>query len=405
MKQGELISQLFRAEFSKMVAVIGRLSGLQHIDMAEDIVSDTFLAAADKWAIEGMPANPQGWLYTVARNKALDQLRRHKIFSGKIMPQLAQGDTFYNEEDIFTDSSIKDSQLSMLFAVCHPAIAGEAQIALALRILCGLTADEIAEAFFTNKETIAKRIYRAREKLKSAGLTLEIPADKSLSQRMEGVLHTIYLLFNEGYHATTGSSILRKDLCLEAIRLGLLLVNTPVTSLPEANALVALMCFHSSRFVARDGGQAILYEQQDERLWDPELIKLGNYYLNVSASGTVVSTYHLEAGIARWHCNKEDTPEKWDGILQLYNKLLQINYSPRAALNRTYAFYKVFGAEAALGEALKLKLEADHFYHVLLAELYGGSDKAMAIFHLQKAHSLARSDADKQTIARKLQSL
>ncbi len=403
MDHTQLITQLYRSEFAKMVAVTGRLLGLQHIDVAEDIVSDTFLIAAEKWSDNSVPPNPEAWLYTVARNKTQDFLRRHNVFTGKIAPALKTENTAITDEDPFTDHAIRDSQLRMLFAVCHPAIAVEAQIALALRILCGLTVDEIAVAFFTNKETITKRLYRAKAKLNETGLSLEMPSDRTLPERMEGVLHIIYLLFNEGYRSSAGDSVLRKDLCLEALRLGILLTKYPATDLPATNALIALMCFHASRFDARD--DTALYDDQDETLWDSELIKLGTYYLHLSAKGDKITRYHLEAAIARWHCTREDSHEKWDGILQLYNQLLQINYSPRIALNRTYAYYKVYGNDAALAEALKLKMESDHFYHALLGELYKTVNKARSKEHFQQALALARSEADRKIILIKLQNL
>lgn len=399
-----LISQLFRAEFSKMAAVIGRLLGLQYIDVAEDIVNDAFVIAIEKWNTEGLPANPQAWLYATAKNKALDHLRRQQLFNSKISPGIRAATELSSTDDIFTDSSIADSQLRMIFVVCHPAIAAEAQIALALRILCGLTLDEIADAFFTNKETIGKRLYRAKEKLKEAGLTLDALPDTELPDRLHSVLHIIYLLFNEGYHSSSGNIALRKDLCLEAIRLALLLTGHKPTNTPEVNALVALMCLHSSRFDARSQDVPVAYDDQDEQLWDADLIRLGNYYLNLSATGNSISTYHLEAAIAWWHCQKEDTREKWAQVLQLYNQLLQIEYSPRAALNRTYAYYKVFGASEALPEALKLQLEADHFYHTLLAELYKTSNHSKMLHHLQKALQLATNPADKYVLQQKINS-
>lgn len=398
----KLLTQLFRSEFSKMVAVIGRLLGLEHIDVAEDIAGDAFLVATEKWREEGIPPNPQGWLYTVARNKAYDHLRRQDVFRSKVAKSIGSHEAVETGVDLFTEPGVEDAQVRMLFAVCHPAITGEAQIGLALRVLCGLTTEEIAEAFLTTSDTISKRLYRAKAKLKDANISLDIPQGKALAARIANVLHIIYLLFNEGYHSATGNQLLRRDLCLEALRLGLLLTKNALTDTPEGNALVALMCFHASRFSARGTSGVVLYDDQDETNWDSELMRLGNYYLNMSARGNVVSAYHLEAGIARWHCQKEDTAEKWEGILQLYNQLLQVNYSSRAALNRTYALYKVAGRQAALGEALKLKLETDHFYHALLAELYMATNKDKAHTHLQIAIRLAKSAGDKDVLQQKL---
>ena len=365
----EPLKELFQQEFVKMVAVISNLFGLEHIELAEDVVSDTFLTAAEEWEKKGMPPNPTAWLYTVAKRKTIHQFRRQKIFAQKVVPALATGSTQTAEPiDLdFSPQHIRDSQLQMLFALCTPAIASEAQIGLALRILCGFGIDEIAEAFLSNKETINKRLFRAKEKLRTEEVRLELPPEPEIPARLDNVLHIIYLLFSEGYYSQTHNRILQKELCWEAMRLGILLTEYELTNQPKTNALMALMCFHSSRFDARQASEAdlILYEQQDESLWDTDLIRRGMEYLSLSATGEQLTSYHLEARIAYWHCRKEDTPEKWEEILQLYNQLLMINYSPGVALNRTYALYKANGRDQALTELKKLKLEGNYFYTVL----------------------------------------
>ena len=196
----------------------------------------------------------------------------------------------------------------MLFAICHPAIASEDQIGLALRILCGFGIDEIAEAFLSNKDTINKRLYRAKEKLRTENIRMELPPEHQIACRLDNVLHIIYLLFNEGYYSKTQNQILRKDLCLEAMRLCIMLTEYEPTNLPKTNALLALMCFHASRFDARqtNGSFLVLYEQQNEELWDVALIGQGMHYLNLAAEGEEISSYHLEARIAWWHCIRED---------------------------------------------------------------------------------------------------
>lgn len=408
-QERELVSNLFRHEFSKMVAVISRIFGLHHIEIAEDIVSETFFLAAETWEQKGIPANPAAWLYHVAKQKTLYYFRRNKIFDEKIIPELkaTQEDIHEIEEIDFSKENIKDSQLQMMFAVCNPAIASEAQIALALRILCGFGIEEIAEAFLTNKETINKRLLRAKEKLRAEKVKLEMPSEKEIGNRLDNVLHIIYLLFNEGYYSTTQNQVLRKDLCFEALHLGLLLTEFNKTNQPKTNALVALMCFHSSRFDARqnDSNYAVLYEHQDESLWNRDLINKGHYFLDISAQGKEISSFHLEAGIAFWHCQKEETGEKWENILHHYNILLQINYSPTVALNRTYALYKARGKKAALTEAEKLQLTGNHFYFTLLGELYTGVDDKKAKSSLQRAYDLAKTQTDKRTIQAKIDML
>jgi len=408
-KQYESLKQLFQQEFSKMVAVISKLYGLQHIEIAEDIVSETFLAAAETWGVKGIPPNPAAWLYTVAKQKTLYYFRRNKILDEKIIPALKanQSEATEMEELDFSNQNIKDSQLQMLFAICTPAIASEAQIGLALRILCGFGIDEIAEAFLSNKETINKRLFRAKEKLRAEHINMEMPPEPEISERLDNVLHVIYLLFSEGYYSQTQNEILRKDFCLEAMRLGLLLTDYEKTNFPKTNALMALMCFHASRFDARQDKEdaLILYEDQNEALWDKELIKQGIHFLSLSAEGNEVSSYHLEARIAYWHCMKQDTNEKWNEILQLYDQLLLVNYSPGVVLNRIYALYKAKGYKTALAEAEKLQINDSHFYFLLLGELYKHEDVSKAKTNFQKALSLAKTQTEKQEIWEKIDGL
>jgi RNA polymerase sigma factor (sigma-70 family) len=402
------LKHLFQQEFSKMVAVISKRFGLQHMEIAEDIVSETFLLATETWEKKGVPENPAAWLYVVAKQKTLYHFRRNKIFENKVVPELTSGQETNEEIDLnFSQQNIRDSQLQMLFAICTPAIASEAQIGLALRILCGFGIDEIAEAFFSNKETINKRLFRAKEKLRTEKITMELPSENEITNRLDNVLHIIYLLFNEGYYSTTQNQILQNDLCFEALRLGIMLTEYERTNQPKTNALVALMCFHASRFGARQTHEevVVLYEQQNEDLWDRKLIGQGIHFLHLSVRGTEISSYHLEAKIAYWHCMKEDTAEKWEEILQLYNELLLINYSPGVALNRTFALYKANGREEALVEAKKLKLENNHFYFLLLGELYKDVDRRKAKDNFQKAFDLAKTQTEKQGIRKKIDGL
>ena len=408
MTQGELIPHLFRTEARKLTTVLCKLFGIEHIETAEDIVSDTFLSALENWTYKGIPENPIAWLYTVAKNKTKNHISRNIIFSEKIIPSINQHSTQENETEIdLSEKNINDSQLQMLFAICHPAISTEAQIGLSLRILCGFGIDEIANAFLTNKETINKRLFRAKEKLRIEKVSIEFPSEGEINKRLETVLTTIYLLFNEGYYSETKNTVLREDLCGEAMRLTELLLENQKTNKPSVNALYSLMCFHSSRFAARkkDNGEIILYQDQDEALWDFDLITKGIYHLKEASQGTTVSKYHIEASIAYWHTIKADTKEKWESILQLYNRLLQIEYSPIAALNRTYALSKANGKKEAITEAEKLNLTGNHFYFTLLGELYKGIDNKKAKENLQAAYSLAKTNTDKQTIQNKIDRL
>ena len=336
-------------------------------------------------------------------------MKRKALFKRKIVPEVslnsASGDV-YPDVDLSTQN-IRDSQLQMMFAICHPCIPAEAQIGLSLRILCGFGIEEIADAFLTTKEAINKRLYRAKEKLREEKIKIEIPNASGIGQRLSTVLTTIYLLFSEGYYSESQDQTLRKELCFEAMRLCEMLLENALTNTPDANALISLMYFHASRFDARvdENGELILYNDQDASLWNFDLINKGAFYLHRAATGNKLSKYHLEAAIAYWHTRQDDTTEKWDNILQLYNSLLQMEYSPIAALNRTYALSKVKGNTEAIAEAEKLKLSDNHFYHSLLGELYIPLDRERAISHFQLALKLARSPVEKAVLRKKLELL
>jgi RNA polymerase sigma factor (sigma-70 family) len=405
MEQSALIPHLFRTEFRKITAVLARHFGIGHIALAEDIASDTFLLAMETWIYKGIPENPTGWLYTVARNKAFNLIHRNGIFADRIVPQLKSAAAENQDPEIdLSEQNITDSQLQMLFALCHPSLSTEEQIGLSLRILCGFGIDEIANAFLSTRETINKRLFRAKQKLREEKVRIEYPGEPEINNRLESVLTTLYLLFNEGYYSESQDKVIREDLCLEAMRLTHLLIENPLTSQPEVKALFALMCFHASRFEARknDSGELVLYDEQDESRWNQELIARGAWFFKEATGGNKLSKYHLEAGIAYWHTIKSDSREKWDNILVLYNQLLKIEYSPIAALNRTYALSKANGKTEAIAEAAKLKLTTNHYYYTLLGELYTDVDNTKARENFGKALLLAKTQTDKRTIERKI---
>jgi RNA polymerase sigma-70 factor (ECF subfamily) len=267
----------------------------------------------------------------------------------------------------------------MLFAICHPSIPAEAQIGLALRILCGFGIDEIADAFLSNRETITKRLMRAKEKLRSENIEIRLPEEIEIDQRLDSVLLTLYLLFNEGYYSEND------DFCVEAMRLTYMLVDNPKTNRPDVNALLALMCFHASKRT-------------------PDLVNKGMFHLKESAQGDKLSKYHLEANIAYWH-TKEDSPEKWETVLMLFNHLLTLEYSPMAAISRTYALSKVHGKEEAIKQAEKLNLEekTNQYYFTLMGELYKDIDNERSVRYLKQALDLAKRESDKEFIRSKLQ--
>lgn len=408
MENKELIPQLFKTEYRKIISVLCKLFGIAHIEIAEDIATDTFLLASETWGLKGIPENPTAWLYTVAKNKTKDYLKRNKLFSDKIVADIKHSQPSYEEIEVdWSVENITDSQLKMIFAICSPIIPKEAQIGLALRILCGFGIDEIATAFLTNKETINKRLHRAKEKLRNENIKIELPITNEINSRLETVLSTLYLLFNEGYHSSSQLNHVRKELCVEAMRLTYFLIDNNSTNKPIVNALMALMCFHASRFEARTNelGEPVLYEEQNKDLWDDALIDKGNYFLIESAKGQEITKYHLEASIAYWHSTKIENDLKWENILQLYNQLLQIEYSPITALNRTFALSKVFGKEKAIEEALKLNLNENHFYYSLLGSLYTDLDKQKAIVNYRMAFKLSKSKHDKTIINKHINKL
>jgi RNA polymerase sigma factor (sigma-70 family) len=404
----ELLPHLFRTEYHKIIAVLGRHFGLDQLSLAEDIASETFLMAAETWGLKGLPENPVAWLYTVAKNKARDQKRRQTVFHQKVRPAVIYEEKLLPQTDIdLSDENIKDSQLQMMFAVADPILSVESQIALMLRILCGFGIEEIADAFLTNKETIHKRLTRAKEKIRASKIKIGLPSPEEINRRSQAVLMSLYLLFNEGYYSCTRNTVLRKEFCMEAMRLTLLLIENEQTNTSRTEALFALMCFHASRFDARtdEKGEIIRYDDQDVSLWNDELILKGHYYLNLSSRGNELTRYHLEAAIAYWHTVKNDGVEKWENILQLYNQLLCVEYSAVSALNRTYAIAKTTGKKAAIEEAEKLGLHNNHLYHVLLGYLYTGIKPSKALEHLHTALKLAKTDRERALIGRDLEKI
>lgn len=404
-RDGELLPHLFRNEYSKIVAVLTRRFGWEQVEIAEDIASETFLTAAQSWPMDGIPINPTGWLYSVAKNKAKNYLHRQNLYQQKIVPVIQKENIQDEQLDInLSPQHIQDSVLQMMFTVCHPSLTAEVQIGLALRILCGFSIEEIANAFLTNKEVITKRLFRGREKLRDERIGIEFPPPAEIRSRLEPVMRTIYLLFNEGYYSITEDQTIRKDLCYEAIRLCQLLIENEETNQPAANALMALMCFHASRLDARmaDDGELILYDDQDTNRWNQDLISKGGYFLHAAAKGDQLSRYHLEAGIAYWNSQLEETPQKWEHILQLYDQLLLIDHSPIIVLNRTYALFRLGNRDEAIEAVEKLSMETNYLYFALLGEMFWDRDKERSRKYWKRALSLVKSRATKLQIEKRM---
>jgi RNA polymerase sigma-70 factor (ECF subfamily) len=406
MQQQELIPHLFRTEYSKIVAVLCHSFDVTHLEIAEDIASETFLKATELWGIKGVPENPTAWLYTVAKNKTRDYFKHNTVFEKQVKKAVQLKDIETDLDFEFSNENITDSQLAMIFSVCDTGISTDAQICLALQVLCGFSIEEIANAFLTNPETIKKRLQRARTTLRNGNFQIKTLSELQIKNRLESVLKTLYLLFNEGYFSRTNDHMIRKDLCAEAIRLTGILTENILTNTPQTNALLSLMYFQSSRLDARTNnkGEVILLEDQDKNLWDKSLIEKGNYYLINACSGNAISKYHLEAAIAYWHTIPSGE-KKWQHILQLYNQLILMEYSPVTALNRAFAFAKVHGCEKAIPEAEKLNLKNNNHYYSLLGYLYANTDIDRSVSHYRQAIALTRSKIETQTLTKEIERL
>lgn len=406
----QTVDHFFRHESGKMIAVLSKLLGLQHLQAAQDITQDTLLQALQTWRINGLPDNPSAWLYRVAKNKAVDFLRREKTYRRVESAQayLLQSEfALYNTvSQIFEEDAITDSQLRMIFACCHPSIPVESQIALALKTLCGLSVAEIARAFLKDEETIAKRIYRAKEKMKAENMTLDLPSPTGLPKRLDAALHCLYLLFNEGYNSSQPEQLIREDLCEEAMRLAYLLTQNPQTNLPRTNALLALFCFQASRLQARldEGGNIILLKHQDRSKWYRPLIQKGFYFLE-AATQKETSVYHMEAAIAYLHAIAPSFEETdWKAIYYLYQILADHHPTVFVFLNKAIAASYAVGKEEGLKQLEAIRgLENYYLYHTAIGEIYVSLQQtAIAKQHFQKALSLTRSLAEQQLLQEKI---
>jgi RNA polymerase sigma-70 factor (ECF subfamily) len=348
----------------------------------------------------------------VAHRKTLDVLRREQRYR-RIVSTLnpaAEHACPPQAATLFSDEEIADSQLQMLFACCHPALPPDAQVALCLKTLCGLSIAEIAGAFLTSVDTINKRLYRARERIREGVIQLEVPSGPQLTARLAGVLRTLYLLFNEGYNSTQPDQLIRRELCAEALRLAQLLTKAPRTSRPEAFALLALLCFQASRFDARitELGTIVLLEDQDRSQWDQALVAHGLRYLGQAAVGEQASAFHLEAAIALEHCRaKNFARTDWEAIVRHYDLLMTVQPSSIVALNRAVALAYAQGPQNGLRAALAIEgLARYYLFHAVLGELYRqAGEPGKARQHLEEALGLTASQAERELLQRKLDSV
>ena len=410
----QLTEHLFRHESGKLVSVLTGVFGIARLQLVEDVVQESLIRAFQTWPYDGVPKNPPAWLMQTARNLALDVIRREKLFYTKQAEitaslELRLSEPSGDDAPKFAEE-IKDGRLRLIFACCHPTLAAEAQTALALKTLCGFSPGEIAKAFLSTEAAVAKRLTRARQSIQEQGIPFEIPSGAELSARLDAVLQVVYLLFNEGYKASAGESLVRADLCHEAIRLGVLLVEHPASDQPRTHALLALMLLNAARLSGRTDGEGNLLrlQEQDRAGWDPTLIARGLQHLRHAAAGRELSEYHLQAGIAACHCAApDDDSTDWRLILEHYDHWLTISDSPIVALNRAVAVAKVHGAAAGIAAVQAVpeqrQLQAYYLTHAILGELESqlGDDDA-AVVHLERALQLTDLPSERVFLGKKL---
>lgn len=397
-----LIEHLFRRQAGKMVAHLTRLLGPAHLDLAEEAVQETMLRALQGWPQQGIPPNPEAWLFRVAQNAAIDGVRRRKLSAAK--EEIAAAGIAAPPDVPEIEEQLRDDELRMLFLCCHPEIPRDAAVALSLKIAGGFGVREIARAFLADEAAIAQRLVRAKRQIRDRGLTLEMPAPSELEARLDAVLDVIYFIFNEGYAAHEGDALIRHDLVGEALRLGRLVATSSLNQ-PRVDALVALMSLQAARSPARVDalGDLVLLEHQDRSLWDQRLIAMGFHHFDRSMTGEVVSAYHVEAAIAATHARGPD----WPVVLQLYDDLIALNPSPVVALNRAVAVAKVRGAEAGLA-ALPDSAKLNNYYLCLavrghlLADLLRFDEAAEAF---RAALECPCSEPERRFLERKLDAL
>lgn len=404
-----LVEHIFRHEYGKIISLLTHKFGPAHLERIEDAVQDSLIIAMQVWGYKKPPLNPTAWLLRVANNQMIDRLRKNKkMVKTDLEPFFEKVMTRPKEVEL--NDMINDSQLKMIFACCHPSLSQEYQIILSLKLIAGFGNAEIAKVMLKKEETVAKSYTRAKKRLKVKVTNLDIPIELGLKSRLTIVMKIIYLLFSEGYAASLGTILIKKDICFEAIRLALLLTKNKYCNQPEVHALIALMYFHTSRFDARidANGNMVDLANQDRQLFDDELITRGIQHMDLASFKGAISDYHIQAAISYNHCNaKNFALTDWKGILALYDLQLQRQYSPIVQLNRIVPFHKVFGAKKAIQELQKFEkspyfIENALFYAIkaeLLTDLgdIPGSKKT-----LRKAIELTNNTLEKRHLIKKL---
>jgi RNA polymerase sigma-70 factor (ECF subfamily) len=404
-----MVDAVYRSESRRVLATLIRLLG--DFDRAEEAMHDAFVAAVEQWPQQGVPGNPRAWLVSAGRFKAIDFMRRRARFDATLTELAHQLDGVTDDPAQWDDPSIEDDRLRLIFTCCHPALPPDAQIALTMREVCGLTTEEIARSFLTAAPTIAKRIVRAKGKIRDARIPYEVPSETDLPERLDTVLRVIYLLFTEGYSASSGGSLTRPDISLEAIRLGRLLVE--LLPEPEGVGLLALMLLQDSRRAARTSaeGEVVLLEDQDRSLWNQEQIAEGSALVKRALSSRQIGSYTLQAAIAAVHAEAPNSAATdWAQIVGLYDVLLAANPSPVVELNRAVAVAMRDGPSAGLSliKAILERGDLEDYYlaYSALADLnrrLGRTSEARAAY--EQSLRLARQEPARRFLERRLEEL
>jgi RNA polymerase sigma-70 factor, ECF subfamily len=402
------VEEVYRADWGRILATLIGLLG--DFDLAEEYAQEAFTAALNQWPVSGVPESPRAWIVQTARHKAIDRIRRRAHFEEKIRPELAHSLIEAIPAEEHESGEIPDDRLRLIFTCCHPALAPEAQVALTLRTLCGLETDEIARAFLVSPTTMAQRLVRAKHKIRDAGIPYVVPGTSDIAARLEAVLTVIYLVFNEGYVATRGKSLVRTDLCAEAIRLGRLVITLMEPQhLAEATALLALMLLHDARRDARldEAGEIVVLEEQDRSRWNHKQIAEAVLLLKGSPRGTA-GPFALQAALAAEHCKAASPADtNWTEIVRLYDQLERVQPSPIVSLNRAVAVAMADGPRAGLTMMDRLAASNDlddyHLLHAARADLlrrlgsFGESAK-----HYERALALVTNESERRFLERRL---
>jgi RNA polymerase sigma-70 factor (ECF subfamily) len=375
----QIVEHFFRHETGRLHGALTRMLGPGNLTLIEDVAQGALLQAMRTWSIGGVPPNPSAWITRVAINLARDTLRHRKMSSSKESNIITHIEQMLPETPppLDGETEIRDDALRLMFVCCHPSLTSDAQVVLALKVLCGFSTSEIARAFLSSEAAIDKQLTRTKQRIREANIGFDIPVGEELSARLDGVLSALYLLFNEGYKASAGERLLREDLCQEAVRLTALLVAHPAGATPRSHALLALMLFTAARFPSRVDGQGDLLrlDDQDRSQWDQDLIARGLFHLAQAAEGSELSEYHIQAGIAACHCMAPDyASTDWQRILRHYDDLERIKPSPIVALNRAVAVAHLHGAQAGLDVIAAItqrdRLESHYLLHAVTGELH-----------------------------------